>query len=840
VTFALFTAHARVLLGLAALGLGIVALGLRLAKVPERFFAPPAIACGLALVALAGEQVIAFAIGRAAPSGLDFNEWRWVVSAPWGRVGIAVGLGLIGLTLILAWYGTRRETRLLRRTLIVGLRAGACAAAAILFLEPALELRHVTREPNHVAVLVDDSLSMDLAEKKGETTREQRAASIIAKSSTTFDRWRGDHDVDFFTFSDSVLAAGEKQLAAGTPARGDATQLREALENVRARYDQRDLAGIVVVSDGVASGRFDSGVEDGASQDFLSGLGVKVHTIWAGRPGLVDLAVARVDAPDFAYVRTTLKIDAIIQATGVSQMDIPVTLRKDGEVVKQQVVTIGGSHSEQTVTFELAPDRIGKYVFQVSVPVLSDESVPENNERSFVMRVGREKTRVLQVAGEPSWDEEALRRFFKTDTNVDLISFFILRTPEDVQLTSPDELSLIPFPTRELFEDQLGSFDVIILQNFEPLPYGIEPYLDNIRDYVDKGGALAMLGGERSFSSGRYDGTPVADALPVDLLPSGFGTADHSRLENDAPFVPRLTVDGATHPITQLRFDPHDNAARWESLPPLDGVNLVAGARANATVLLEHPTLKGRGGKPLPVLTVGEFGKGRVMALGVDTASNWGFRAAGKEGDDGRAYSKFWQNAVRWLIRDPDLEYLHVESDQAEYARGQAPRILARLVDPNYKPAKGDVTVTVAPAQPRNAAPILTKTVTTDETTGEAEIDLPSPAPGAYRVSASASPPALGGKKVTADDVFLVRADRAELERPAAREDILKGIARATGGRYLGTDDAIDAGLPLAPPRVVRVDKKSDVELWSRPHLFLLAIFLLGAEWAIRRRRGFL
>ena len=130
-----------------------------------------------------------------------------------------------------------------------------------------------------------------------------------------------------------------------------------------------------------------------------------------------------------------------------------------------------------------------------------------NNTRSFVVRVIRDKIRVLQVSGAPSWDVRALRQMLKSNPNVDLISFFILRTQDSISLVPNDEMSLIPFPTRELFEQQLPSFDLIILQNFEFRPYGIGDYLENIRSYVEGGGGLAMLGGAVSFSAGGYFGT---------------------------------------------------------------------------------------------------------------------------------------------------------------------------------------------------------------------------------------------------------------------------------------------------------------------------------------------
>ena len=114
---------------------------------------------------------------------------------------------------------------------------------------------------------------------------------------------------------------------------------------------------------------------------------------------------------------------------------------------------------------------------------------------------------------------------------------------------------------------------------------------------------------------------------------------------------------------------------------------------------------------------------------------------------------------------------------------------------------------------------------------------LRPPEPGAYRVTATAT---LGEKKVTADDVFLVNAERAELEHPAARQDVLKAVSAATSGRYLGPVERLDADLPFAAPRIVRVDRRTDVELWSRPFLFLAALALLGTEWTMRRKSGYL
>src|SRR5262249_17195 len=143
----------------------------------------------------------------------------------------------------------------------------------------------------------------------------------------------------------------------------------------------------------------------------------------------------------------------------------------DGEIVKQKPLTIDKVTGEWRIPFEFTPDRVGKYVYEISTPVLPGEALATNNARSFVLKVIRDKIRVLQGGGEPSGDQRFLRSMLKRDPNVDLISFFILRTPTDLQMAPQTELSLIQFPTRELFEEELKSFDVIILQNFNYGPY---------------------------------------------------------------------------------------------------------------------------------------------------------------------------------------------------------------------------------------------------------------------------------------------------------------------------------------------------------------------------------
>ncbi|HTM22919.1 MAG TPA: glutamine amidotransferase [Kofleriaceae bacterium] len=796
-----------------------------------------AAASGLAVVAagaLLAHLLVGWVVARAAPSDADYNEYHWVLLSPWGRRGLALGAAAALAVALLGLKGARGVASPWRRSLIAGLRIAAAACALVLFLEPAIELRQVAREPNRIAVVVDESRSMALRDQPDGPTRQQRVRRLLDDSAETFAAWRSRHHIDFYGFADVLAGSSEASAAAHAPT-GAATQMRQALENTRSRYDGRDLAGIVLISDGVATDDFADGAEDGAARDMLRALDTRVHTVWAGRPGLRDVAIAKVMADEFAFVRTVVKIEALVRSTGYGRRRLPVTLSAEGKPMRQKWVELGPGEVEARVEFEITPPKVGKYVYEIATPVAADEAVAENNSRAFVMRVIRDKIRVLQVAGQPSWDVQALRRMLKENPNVDLISFFILRTAEDLSLVPNDELSLIPFPTHELFLEELPSFDLIVLQNFEYAPYGIGVYLENIRQYVAGGGGLAMLGGGHSFASGGYSGSPLEEALPVELPSPMRAPRD---LLDTRMFRPVLTAQGEGHPVTALRYDVRDNQNVWATLPELEGVNLVGDAKKGAAVLAVHPTLTTPSRKRMPVVVAGDYGEGRTLVVTTDSLWRWGFVAAADPGSDsdGRYYDKLWENAMRWLIQDPELRHLHVDSDHPEYTPQQSVRLDVRLLDVDYTPLAGaPVDLVISRGADAAATEEVARATVVTGAQGEASHVLGSMAPGVYRVRATST---MAGRPVDAQDIFLVREGSAELDRPAADDHTLQAIAGTTGGRYLGKVGTLPRDLPFDEPRVIRVDRRTDVELWSRPGLLVLALMFLGFEWLLRQRSG--
>jgi hypothetical protein len=290
--------------------------------------------------------------------------------------------------------------------------------------------------------------------------------------------------------------------------------------------------------------------------------------------------------------------------------------------------------------------------------------------------------------------------------------------------------------------------------------------------------------------------------------------------------------------VTSLRYSPDDNARIWRQLPQLEGVNLVASAKPDATVLAVHPRLKTKAGKPMPVIVAGEYGKGRSLAVTTDTLWRWGFVAAARPGDDGRQYTKLWENAMRWLIQDPDLRNLHVDCDAVEYAPGKPVRVSVRLLGRDYQPLPGGVVSLVVK---RGPDPIRATQIAAEKLTvaddGTAVHELGGLSPGVYRALGHAT---IGGRQIDASDIFLVREGGTELDRPVGDLATLESIAKATSGIALGAVDQLPASLGFDPPRIVRVDRRTDLELWSRPGLLVLVIGLLGLEWLLRQRSGYL
>ncbi|MCY1007524.1 hypothetical protein OV079_18620 [Nannocystis pusilla] len=539
---------------------------------------------------------------------------RWRITA--GHVPGPFGLVLVLVAVVLAIAEAARAYRKpvpgvsprLRAALFALRCAGALCLLAVA-LELSLSFETTSAAGPRLVVLVDDSASMGVADAESPGSkamrRIDRVRELWRRSEPARAAWKEQGlAVQVRRFGEgSEPLTGDAEATLDLAARQPASDLTRAFAELAAidpAVDPRPLAGVIVISDGLFD-RADRGADDPlvlAARE----LGVPVTAVAAGAPHLVDLALTELRAGEFAFVENVVEFSADIEAHGLEGTRTEVVLRRDGQVVATEPFVAPAS-GITTVRFEVAPDRVGQFVYEIEVRPVEGEASPHNNRRAFVVKVLRDKVRALHVAGRPDWDVRALRTLLGRDPNVELLSYYILRGADDADREDPfAPLSLIAFPTDELFKEQLGSFDLVILHNFDALNHQVGRYLPDIGRYVEEGGALVMIGGDMGLATGDYPAPALSAVVPVDLrVPTGLDTE---------AFKPAVTDAGRRHPITA--WIDHSGLSDWSALPPLDSYNPAKLARHEAqigsAVLLRHP----EGG---PLLTIAEPGRGRVLVL---------------------------------------------------------------------------------------------------------------------------------------------------------------------------------------------------------------------------------
>lgn len=741
---------------------------------------------------------------------MNADGWAWQSNAPGGALVVTVML----LVLVAGVLWDLRSIASLprgRAYALAGLRLCTALVVALCVVQPAWWTRQFKPEDSQLAVLFDQSRSMGVV--TDGTTRAQQAQRVVTRL-----RGQSGASVAWYGFrGGEAEAVDPAALERSYGTTGDQTRLVEAVESV-AKLVGDELGAVVLVSDGadtqpqVALGR-------------LRQLGLRVHTVLVGEAAaLRDDAIVGVRSDPVAFLRQEAEVEVEVRTTPPRSGTVLVSLHEGSKLVRELPAVLDRNGvGRVTIPFEIG--SLGRAVYNVSIPELEGDAVPANNRRAFLVRAKRDRMRVLLVCGRPSWDARFLRAFLKADPSIDLITFFILRTTNDMSMAAPDELSLIPFPTDELFREHLHSFDVVVFQDFNYGPYQMARYLPLVREYVLQGGAFAMLGGDLSFGAGGYLRTPVGEVLPVTIPEGGDALVEGA-------FSPEPVPGVEGHPLAALRARDGDTRAAWGDLAPLLGANRLGPPVGDAQVILQHPTAKTSLGTPMPVLTVGSAGEGRTLALGSDTSWRWGFTTAGGLGD-ASAYELFWDRALRWLSRDPSLEPSEVRSDRERYGPGGDLEATLRLRDAGYAPMAGrHVKVAVLNAE---GDVVETRPLTTDGR-GRGQTTLSAPQePGAYRLAVLGAEPE-GDAPPLAEEGFVVESGGDELANPFAQPETLRAIADATGGTAYSSADAIDLkSLDRGRAQVLTSEQRNPLTTVA---FFAIAALCLGSEWLLRRRWG--
>lgn len=735
--------------------------------------------------------------------------------------GSIVGWALALVFLALGALGVLEALRLPtpgKRASAAALRVATALLACLVAVQPQWVEQEVKQIEGRLAILLDVSRSMAVRASPGASASPDEDDSRLAQALERIKPLIGASGagVDLYTFGGELRPARLDGLRGRASATEDDTRIAEAVRRV-VRDHGDALGAVLVVSDGADQ---EAGFDGGG----LGGLGVRVHAAAVGRESTArDDAIRSVQADAQAFLREPGRVEVAVRSSEPGGTRV-VSLRHEGELVAEASVELD-AQGHGTAKLPFTPMRIGRAVYSVSLPVDAADAVPENNERAFLVRVARDRLRVLLVCGSPTWDTRFLRAFLKADPSIDLITFFILRTGSDLSMAAPEELSLIPFPTDELFREHLDSFDLVIFQDFDHGPYQLARYLGRISQYVRDGGGFAMVGGVRSFGAGGYHATPIDEVLPVDAQAGA-----HAWLEGE--LSPSLVEGTSAHPIVELAPDAAENIAAWRRLAPLIGANLLGAPRKGAHVLLTHPTEKSANGRPMPLLAVGPAGKGRVLAIGADSTFRWGITTAGLTGD-ASAYDRFWDRALRWLARDPRLDPARIETDRERYGPGALLEAKMALRSEDYRPV-ADRAIEVAVVD--NAGVTRHVARVQSDVEGRATAKLAAPTdPGGYRLLAQ-RPREDGGYEVLAEEGFIVEEGGDELADPRPRHALLQKLARETGGAYFDVSDRLDLrALERTRGRTLGSSVRAP---FSSGWALGLLVALFALEWFLRRAWG--
>ena len=526
-------------------------------------------------------------------------------------------------------------------------RAALVRTLALALFVLALANPSITREDRDpltsvAAVVIDKSPSQEFGD------RMQQTEAVRAALAERLGRIAGME----VRFVEAGQADGET----------DGTRLFTALSSALSDVPQDRVAGAIFITDGR--------VHDVPGEVAALGFAAPVHGLITGHKDERDRRVVLVTAPRFGIVGQTQTITFRVEDQGASAGTAQVTARRDGEVIESRTVRVGGN-----VSITVPIPHAGANIIEIEASPLEGELTGVNNRAVVSIDGVRDKLRVLLVSGEPHAGERTWRNLLKSDASVDLVHFTILRPPEKQDGTPINELSLIAFPTRELFQQKINEFQLIIFDRYAR--QGVLPiiYFDNIARYVRQGGAVLVAAGPDYASPTSIWRTPLDVILPAE--PNGRTT--------DGAFRAQLTDLGKRHPVTRGLEGADEDPPHWSRW-----FRLVDSRAAKGTTVMHGPDNK-------PLLLLSREGDGRVALLLSDHIWLW---ARGYEG--GGPHIDLLRRLSHWLMKQPDLE----EEALRLLVRGRDLTVQRQTMSDTVSevtlttPSGKTRTLTLAPAEP--------------------------------------------------------------------------------------------------------------------------------------------
>lgn len=742
------------------------------------------------------------------------GEFRFNVTS--GTV-VAVVLALVVIAVAVITYRRIRvaEGRTRDRIVLTSLRVAALLLVLFCLMRPTLVVRAAVNQRNVVAVLLDDSRSMQIPDWGGKAradfVRQQFSTPTNPLMKSLSDRFL----VRVFRFSTS---AGRAASAKDLTFNGSQTKLTNALQGVREELAGLPVAGVVLVSDGADT-------SNASMSDALLAMKAEklpVFTVGVGSERLSrDIQIDRVSTPRDVLKDASLLVDVVVRETGYAGQAVTVDVEDEDKIVGSEKVQLPPDGSPATVRVRATAADAGPQLFRFRVSPQPGEVVTQNNERDALINVRDTRERILYYEGEPRYEMKFLNRAVADDKNLQVVT--LQRTADNkfmrFGVEGPDELAG-GFPRTR---DELFKYKGLVIGSTEAGAFSADQ-LQMISDFVDRrGGGLLMLGGARSFAEGGYAGTPVADALPLAM--------DSRTRASDPTSVYRLKVAptraGQEHAVTQIADTEAASMARWPQLPELTSPNAPWPLKPAATLLLTGTDERGRS---YPVLSYQRYGRGKAIAFPVQ--DSWMWQMAASIPVDDQTHEHLWRQMLRWLVEGVPGP-VDVQTDTERVEPGDSVTITAHVSDPSFLEVN-DATVVAQVARP-DGTMAMVPMQWTGKHDGEYQGTFVSTQQGAYEISVDAT---RAGKAIGSGVAYVrAAAGDAEYFDPTMHAAPLRRIADETGGRFYTTDNVtgLAEDVRYAGRGVTTVEER---DLWNMPIVLVLLLGLVCAEWGYRRAVG--
>ena len=509
--------------------------------------------------------------------------------------------------------------------------------------------------------------------------------------------------------------------------------LMTALSEQLSKLPSERIAGIILLSDGLLH-----------DLELAPELPAPLHLMLSGKKSDWDRRVTVKNAPAFAILDEEITLTLRIEDSGAAPATpviVPLIISVDGGPPQSYQVPLN-----QDLSLPITLPHAGRNIIQFETPKVAGELTDRNNSALVQINGVRDRLRVLLVSGQPHAGGRIWRNLLKSDSAVDLVHFTILRSPNKQDGVPVDELSLIPFPTRELFMEKIHDFDLIIFDRYKRR--GILPalYLDNVVDYVRNGGAVLVAAGPDFASANSLYRSPLSNILP----------AEPTARVITKPLRPKLTAVGQKHPVTANLSSDKTEWGRWLR-------------QIEVTQKSGHILMSGADERPLLILD--RQGEGRVALLASDHAWLWhrGFEGGGPQ-------RELLRRLAHWMMKEPDLE----EETLTARAYGDGLKIIRQSLQDNIAP----VTVT----SPSGNKSLLNLKQTAP---GRFEADLQTDELGLYRLIGDGQSSVVG----------LGPTAPREFEHTIATAELLKPLITSTGGGVIRMTAALPGLRDVRPGR---------------------------------------